>query len=828
MKKLAYTFLILGLFSNSLFCQDLVITLDPISPDQVFLPTYTESTTVNVSGSVTNAGSITTDSFEVKIYFSDGQLLFEETYAGLAPGEVRSFSTSLGLWRDMGLTTYYFTAEIDYLDSAAVDTDETNNTSLATFTIIPRAPDLITVNYDTPVMNGLILSLTMWDFDYGPLGAVAHKIAYYFSTDAVYDPSDKFLKKVSVAPLFFDGDADVVTENLDLSFIQDPGIYYIIVVTDADGEVSELNENNNVTAVGVDVEFSGNDLYIPQLSASPNPVTAGSILNIHGTGTLTGYQEIENLTVNYFLSADSTFAPSNNYLLAYRVYQGVIFPGDFSLDQALGIPAGLANGNYYIIVYIDTITLAGEFSKTNNYRSVRIRVGTNKADLAVSALSTSIGYESIPPGSTLTVTGTGVNNGDVSAQNFFTGYYLSSDSVYSSSDYLLGAQRDSLVSAGSSFSLNKSLFIPPTFANGNYYLIVRLDTANTVTEQNKVNNVKAVKFSIDKANLAIDSFAVSIGYQSLPPGSTLTTTGTGINIGDVEVQTFSTAYYLSSDSLFDSSDYLLDTQIDSLVSGGTSFDLNKSLFIPSTFPNGNYYLIVYLDTANAVPEYNENDNFTSVEITIGPDLVIGSLELFDSIAQPGTFIFVTQTEANLGNVPAGNHYVGYFLSKDAIYDSSDTYLTPNFLVGLNGHDSITLNPALFIPIAEDTGSYFLLSIADYGNDVSEINEHNNIKELAITLNYNYDGTTNVKSSTESTANNNFYPNPTSGIINFTTELVADDIEISNMNGESLLQLNAESLPGTTLDLSQFQSGSYHIKTKKEGAAPTIQKLIIVK
>jgi hypothetical protein len=101
--------------------------------------------------------------------------------------------------------------------------------------------------------------------------------------------------------------------------------------------------------------------------------------------------------------------------------------------------------------------------------------------------------------------------------------------------------------------------------------------------------------------------------------------------------------------------------------------------------------------------------------------------------------------------------------------------------------------------------------------------------LAMEFNYDYGATASIMSSSANVkASSSFYPNPTTGIIFFRNELVVNEIDITNMEGRSLLNLKSTGLGGTTLDLGQLDSGLYLITTRKDGSVPSTQKLVIAK
>jgi subtilisin family serine protease len=88
------------------------------------------------------------------------------------------------------------------------------------------------------------------------------------------------------------------------------------------------------------------------------------------------------------------------------------------------------------------------------------------------------------------------NQGLAATGAFTTKVYLSADAVVDASDLLLATLTDSIVGGGFSLWANTSAPVPADLAPGNYYVVIVVDSGQTVAESNEANNVAAAAITI--------------------------------------------------------------------------------------------------------------------------------------------------------------------------------------------------------------------------------------------------------------------------------------------------------------------------------------------
>jgi len=94
------------------------------------------------------------------------------------------------------------------------------------------------------------------------------------------------------------------------------------------------------------------------------------------------------------------------------------------------------------------------------------------------------------PGKSITFKSTIENVGGVAASSFNIRSYLSMDTILGSGDIDLGVRTVTSLGAGSSYSESVTTTIPSSIPTGSYYLLVKADSDNVISESNEGNNVK--------------------------------------------------------------------------------------------------------------------------------------------------------------------------------------------------------------------------------------------------------------------------------------------------------------------------------------------------
>jgi len=166
------------------------------------------------------------------------------------------------------------------------------------------------------------------------------------------------------------------------------------------------------------------------------------------------------------------------------------------------------NGTKYVGLYVDYKFQVKETSESDNIlrKAVTYRSGR---DLVVSSYSLP---SSLHAGSS-TILGANVyNGGPLSSTGFFTGFFLSTNSIISHGDHYLGAFYTSSLKGFGTTGLRKiSVRIPNVPNYGTYYVGIEADSTYRVVEKSESNNRRAIARTV----LAPFSSTRYLEYQSL-------------------------------------------------------------------------------------------------------------------------------------------------------------------------------------------------------------------------------------------------------------------------------------------------------------------------
>lgn len=260
-----------------------------------------------------------------------------------------------------------------------VGTSQARRTKVFSFQVgaAPALPDLVTQNQaasPTSVQDGQTLTASCTVLNQGAASAGASNLKYYLSTDNTFGTGDVLLATDAVASLAASASANV-SEVVTIPAATAPGTYYILFFADADGQVAEVNENNNVGSVQISVTSSAGppDLTVQTPAASPTSVSNG--------GTTTASCVVKNIgtgpsgasNLKYYLSADVTYGTGDVYLATDAV-GALAANATASVSEVVTIPSSTAAGNWYILFVADADNQVAESSETNNTGYIAITV----------------------------------------------------------------------------------------------------------------------------------------------------------------------------------------------------------------------------------------------------------------------------------------------------------------------------------------------------------------------------------------------------------------------------------------------------------------------
>ena len=163
------------------------------------------------------------------------------------------------------------------------------------------------------------------------------------------------------------------------------------------------------------------------------------------------------------------------------------------------------------------------------------------------------------------------------------------------------------------------------------------------------------------------------------------------------------------------------------VSTGTGYSSAIFLNMPSSFTSGSqsYYATL---TSSGSTFSTSNGGYVSINATTNYPNLTTTIKLLtpNTGVNPGNSVIVNSEVTNNGTVTAGSSVLNYYLSNNNTYSSDDIYLGQHSVPSLLGVGSTTFDQICIIPANTTIGSYYIITVADATNIITESNENDNI------------------------------------------------------------------------------------------------------
>lgn len=383
-------------------------------------------------------------------------------------------------------------------------------------------PDLEITEYslkDT-LMTAQNTELTFTVSNTGDWNAAQSTALIYLSADNKLDYRDERLAVVQTKTL-----AQGASDQLRTSITIDDkkiGNWYLLVQADAYEQLPELSESNNILALPITVVQSP----LPDLVVSsvvPDAVlTSGEKVQIRTTIGNVGESATrsDKWSDTYYLSTNPILNKTTAIKLGNKTHVGKLAVGsEYSSDVTYTIPPTV-HGNYILFVETDAADAIVEKDENNNMIGIPVFVNGSAdtpAELIVSSVSAP---GTIKAGEEITISYKIENVGEYPAMaNLHDVIYLSKNNQWDLEDVMVGVVEGNVtIDAGGSITRNAKGRIT-NMPEGNYYVIVKTNSTQSVAEQNTDNNVGVTKsstrLSFSTINLGSTSSFSTSGYYKL-------------------------------------------------------------------------------------------------------------------------------------------------------------------------------------------------------------------------------------------------------------------------------------------------------------------------
>ncbi|MBP46864.1 MAG: hypothetical protein CMH53_02915, partial [Myxococcales bacterium] len=596
------------------------------------------------------------------------------------------------------------------------------------------SPDLVTaksITFDkTKYTTGDTILVSYGVSNIGLAAAAARGDAAYLSTDKTFSKDDIQIGTL-LGPSLGGKKLQQLTIKAKLPTTIKSGQYSIIVRVDAKNTVEEANELNNQVMGSIAVTAIP-DLRLTVMKPDVSATFAGSkvtfSLKIDNISAVTAASS----TAQFYLSKDAKINTTDAKPYKWTV-QSLAAGKSWTGSKYVNIPANLESGTWYIGLRIDDTNSIKEGDEANNVLWVKVAVGP-APDLQ--AVSFSAFSKTMQAGNKYTLAASEKNIGDKDSSKYTSTIYLSSStSVSKSSVKLLDIPRIGL-KKNAALSFKPVVTIPGATKAGTYYLIFRVDSANSVAEKLESNNYKTTKIAIT-GRADLKSALLKLASKDLLPGAKGSVTYAETNIGTGDSKDYSVRFYLSNNNVYGPGDVALTSDIkrSALEAQTSSKQTSASFTIPVKTAPGKYYLIHRVDSKSGNVEADEKNNNGAVAFAVvsKPNLVISDISLGVKSTPAGVSFKSSYALENKGGTTAGASETRFYLSTDTTFGKGDLLIGKSTSGSIKGGGKAQLGVGLTIPATTKAGKYNVLIIADAAKAVSESNESDNQISVPLTV-----------------------------------------------------------------------------------------------
>ncbi len=331
---------------------------------------------------------------------------------------------------------------------------------------------------------------------------------YLTNVDSI---NESYVGNVSIPALEPD---EVLVTSIDPYIIRlDTGLYTIVVDIWSHPNENETNtDNNRYIGTKANVLETDLDLVITSMTTETTVFELGNLTVNYSVDDLGEKSNIGGMYISLYFSEDEVL-DANDFQIGVGYARGD-YSSEFADSETFTLPSSIIAGNYYPILYADTVFASSyydEVNETNNvYIGNQIEVIEADIDLSVSNIYASGDYSFLAISFTLT------NNGTTDVGNYKLDYYLSSDDsldVYDRPISYSYNYANEVVPAGSSINMDDFYevgtegFLP----SGDHYLI--LAYTDSTTGLPLIEPVVSPMFTVEEYSLQFDIDSIWTTYQ---------------------------------------------------------------------------------------------------------------------------------------------------------------------------------------------------------------------------------------------------------------------------------------------------------------------------
>ena len=674
--------------------------------------------------------------------------------SALGPGQSYAHSATVRLPEGISGEYYLFARTDAY--TRVQESDETNNAGLSLAPVniaLTPPPDLQVTGVVVPnnAFSGasIAISWKITNKGAGNTRSAGWTDYVYFSNSAVLDPSNATLLGKTTFSKALQPDssyAQMLTAPLPEGI---SGVHYVHVLTDFfKQEYEHAAENNNAgvsTAINV-ILTPPSDLIVSSLEI-PASVTNGASFRVKWTVGNQGGSDAKSpwKDVVYLSPNPTNLVLSETIVLGAQVrYQALTPGGSYPVSLNVKVPGQLA-GPYYVYIHTDADQQVYEYNLDgNNTRRSEASINLLAADLSVSLVQYPSQGNS---GDTLTVSWTLKNTGEgkLPAGYLTQTVWLSAQSAFNPGTAVQIGRDSQQVELESGAGLSKKLQLRlPNGIQGTYYLFVWADPNGQVFENGRTSNNRMTGAGPVTVKLSpwVDLDVLAMSYPATATAGQLIGMEYQVkNIGSraASNESWRDRIYLSASALWNPASALLVREFiqDKPLGKDSVYSVTAQISLPATLKTGSYYLHVLTDAANQLFEYNgEGNNHLAgplIEIQAQPPVDLAMVQVSAPLqANSGSQITVQwQVRNQAGTETTSPAWVdAIYLSSDTVYHPDTDLLLDTLLKygPLGAGQTYAAQRIILLPPSL-SGTYYLLTVADYSGLNNDSNRGNNHRVL---------------------------------------------------------------------------------------------------
>ena len=581
--------------------------------------TLTGGRTYGVEVSVYNAGNTPAAASTTAIVLSrDSRITTLDPVIGNVPTVLLPYDGKIlirGSFRvpsNVVTGTYYLAA---WADRANVirELDDTNNVVAQRVTCNDTRPDIVCsyLAADTTTLNpGFPVKITSTFKNNGATSTVSttagtHRLA----VSSGVSNRDLLLKSFGLGIISGRGGSvtRTYTSIIPATWARS-GVNYLGAIGDDPNRNSESNEGNNARALKVTMNPPRPDLVVTYLSPSTSTLYPRQGFVVTSTVRNQGTLAAPSSSTAHYLSKDSQITTTDQLLRAFAT--AILRAGQQqTLKHAIVFPANGPVGTCYLGTIADRQAAVLEAFEDNNTRATRIFCGT-RPDLRPTAFSVS--STALQRGQSYTFRSTIINEGNGKSLSCASGYYLSKDSVITSSDFFLGGFTTPILAPSATSTHSASIRMQNLTPLGSGYLAVWADRFFKIVESQEHDNTKTLQATIVDGRPDLVVSALSTTSTIITAGGTYTVGMTTKNVGSAPAPSTMTGVFLSRDSSITTADWFVGGSQTGALGPGASKSETLSVTMPRCPQLTRCYIGAIADANQRVEEADERNNTRSM------------------------------------------------------------------------------------------------------------------------------------------------------------------------------------------------------------------------